>query len=87
MHRRDVTLIDKIALLEKIKNQQPNTSYCQLVQITGVLKSKLHALLSSKRNCEKNRHYATSNRKLSKNESMKVRIRMLNKSSISGSLS
>jgi hypothetical protein len=87
MPRRDATLIDKTALLEKIKNQPPNTSHHQLVQINGVPKSKLHALLGIKRNCEMNGHQAISNRELSKNESMIVRIQRLNKSSIMGSLS
>jgi hypothetical protein len=36
--RRDVTLADKIALLEKIKNQLPATSHQQLAEITGVPK-------------------------------------------------
>jgi hypothetical protein len=40
MLRRDLKLADKIALLEQIKNQQPNTSHPQLAEVTGVLKSK-----------------------------------------------
>jgi hypothetical protein len=39
MSRRDVTLAVKIALHERIKNQPPNTSHHQLVEITGVPKS------------------------------------------------
>jgi hypothetical protein len=38
MPKRDLTLADKIALLEQIKNQPPNTSHYQLVEITGVPK-------------------------------------------------
>jgi hypothetical protein len=37
--KRDVTLTDKTALLEKIKNQPPNTSHRQLVEITVAPKS------------------------------------------------
>jgi plasmid maintenance system antidote protein VapI len=39
MPRRYVTLADKPALLEEIKNQPPNTSDHQLAEITGVPKS------------------------------------------------
>jgi transcriptional regulator with AAA-type ATPase domain len=39
MPRGDVALTDKLALLEKIKNQPPNSSHCQLAEITGVVKS------------------------------------------------
>jgi hypothetical protein len=38
MPRRDVTLTDKTALLEQVKNQLPNISHCQLMEITGVPK-------------------------------------------------
>jgi hypothetical protein len=41
---------------------------------------------SSKRNCEMNGHYATDNRELPKNGSMKVRIQMFKRPSISGSV-
>jgi hypothetical protein len=37
--RRDLTLTDKIALLEQVKNQLPNTSHHQLAEITGVPQS------------------------------------------------
>jgi hypothetical protein len=40
MRRRDVTLTDKIAVLEKIENQLPNTNHCQLAEISGVPKSE-----------------------------------------------
>jgi hypothetical protein len=40
MPRRDVTLAAKIALLEKIENQLPNTNHCQMAEITGVPKSE-----------------------------------------------
>jgi hypothetical protein len=39
MPRRDLTLADKTALLEQIKNQPPDTSHRQLVEIIGVPKS------------------------------------------------
>jgi hypothetical protein len=39
MPRTDVTLADRIALLEKIKNQLPNTSHHQLAEIAGMPKS------------------------------------------------
>jgi DNA-binding IclR family transcriptional regulator len=41
MPRRDLTLADKIALLEQVKNQPPNTGHRQLVEITGVPKSTI----------------------------------------------
>jgi hypothetical protein len=41
MPRRDVTLAEKIALLEKITNEPSNTSHCQLAEITGVSKSAI----------------------------------------------
>jgi hypothetical protein len=44
MPRRDVTLTDKIALLEKIKSQPPNPSHRQLKEITGMPDLQLHAL-------------------------------------------
>jgi hypothetical protein len=39
--RRHLKLADKIALLEEIKNQPPNPSRRQLMQITGVPKSTI----------------------------------------------
>jgi hypothetical protein len=36
MPRIDLTLADKISLLEQIKNQPLNTSHCQLAEITRV---------------------------------------------------
>jgi hypothetical protein len=39
MPRRDITPVDKIALVEKIKSQPPNTSHHQLAEINGVPKS------------------------------------------------
>jgi DNA-binding IclR family transcriptional regulator len=36
-----MTLADKIALLEKLKNQPPNTSDHQLAEISGVPKSTI----------------------------------------------
>jgi DNA-binding IclR family transcriptional regulator len=44
MPRRDLTLADKTALLEQIKNQPPNTSHRQLADITGVPKSTNHQI-------------------------------------------
>jgi hypothetical protein len=44
-------------------------------------------LYSSKRNCEMNGHYAMDKRDLPKNGSVEVRIQMLKRPSISGSLS
>jgi DNA-binding IclR family transcriptional regulator len=44
MSRRDLTLADKIALLEQIKNQLPNTSHHQLAEKTGVPKSTNHQI-------------------------------------------
>jgi hypothetical protein len=38
MPSRNITLTNKIALHEIIKNQMPNTSHCHLGQIIGVLK-------------------------------------------------
>jgi hypothetical protein len=39
MPGRDITtLADKIALTDKIKNKQPNTSHRQMPDINGVLK-------------------------------------------------
>jgi hypothetical protein len=73
---------EKIASLKKIINEPSNTSHCQLAEITGV-----HALHSSKRNCEMNGHYGTNNRKLPKNGSVKVSSQTLKKPSMSGSLS
>jgi hypothetical protein len=45
MPRRDVTLADKIALLEKIKNQPPNTNHRQWAEINGVLKSAIERII------------------------------------------
>jgi hypothetical protein len=36
-----ITLTDKIALLEKLKNQVPNVSHHQLAEISGVPKSTI----------------------------------------------
>jgi hypothetical protein len=41
MPRRYLTLTDKTALLEQIKNRPSNTSHCQPAQITGVPKSTI----------------------------------------------
>ena len=45
MQRNDLTLSNKIALLNKIKNQPPNTSYRRLAEITGVPKSTISRVL------------------------------------------
>jgi hypothetical protein len=45
MPRRDVTLADKIALLEKIKNQPPDTGHRQLAEITGLSKSAIACVM------------------------------------------
>jgi hypothetical protein len=39
--RRDVTLADKIALLERIKHQPHNTCHHQLAEVTGEPKSTI----------------------------------------------
>jgi hypothetical protein len=44
MSSRDVTLADKIALLGRIKNRPPDTSYRQLAEITGVPKEQQEKL-------------------------------------------
>jgi phospholipid N-methyltransferase len=41
MPMKYVTLTDKISLLEKTKNQLPNTSNCQLVEVTPMPKSTI----------------------------------------------
>jgi hypothetical protein len=56
MPSRDVTLTDKTALFEQIKNQSPNISHRQLEKVTGM--PKLQALHSSNSNGEMNGHYA-----------------------------
>jgi hypothetical protein len=45
MPRRDLTLADKTALPEKIKNQPPNTSHRELAKITGVPKSTIACVI------------------------------------------
>ncbi|XP_035212025.1 tigger transposable element-derived protein 6-like [Stegodyphus dumicola] len=45
MPRNDLTLSSKIALLDKIKSQPPNTSYRRLAEITGVPKSTISRVL------------------------------------------
>ena len=45
MPRNDLSLTSKIALLDKIKSQPPNTGYRQLAEITGVPKSTISRLL------------------------------------------
>ena len=45
MPRKDLTLANKIALLEKIKSQPINTSQRRLVEITGVPKTTIVRLL------------------------------------------
>lgn len=46
MPRKDLSLKDKIAILDKIKNQPCNTSHRQLQEIIGVPKSTIGRLLS-----------------------------------------
>jgi hypothetical protein len=41
MCRTDVTLADRIALLERTKNQLPNTIHHQLAEIAGMPKSTI----------------------------------------------
>ena len=45
MPRNDLSLTSKIALLDKIKSQPPNTGYRRLAEITGVPKSTISRLL------------------------------------------
>jgi hypothetical protein len=49
MPRRDVTLADIIALLEKIKNQPPNTNHRQLAEVSGVLKPAIACVTTAVR--------------------------------------
>jgi hypothetical protein len=84
--RRDVTLTDKFALLEKIKNQPPNTSHQQLEEITVVPKSTI-AHVTQQQEKLHDGHYATDNRELPKKGRVKVRNQVLKRLSISGSLS
>jgi hypothetical protein len=42
------TLADRIALLEKIKNQPPNTSYHELAEISGVPKSTIACVIQQR---------------------------------------
>jgi hypothetical protein len=86
MPRRDVTLTDKIVLLEQIKNRNPNTSYCQLAEITAVPKSTIAHVIQPQENCEMNGHCTMDKMELPKNGSMKVRIQLLKRPSISCSL-
>jgi hypothetical protein len=81
MPRRNVTLADKIASLEKIKNQPPDTCHRQLGEITGVLKSSIARAIQQKEKLQCG-HYAMDNRKLPKNGSVKVRMLTLKRSSI-----
>jgi hypothetical protein len=41
MPRRVLTLADEVSLLEKIKNQLPNTCHIRLVEIAGIPKSMI----------------------------------------------
>ncbi|XP_067126959.1 tigger transposable element-derived protein 6-like [Centruroides vittatus] len=45
MPRRDLTLENRIALLEQIKSQPPNTSHRRLAEITGVPKSTIARMI------------------------------------------
>jgi hypothetical protein len=45
---RDIALTDKVALLERIKKQLPDTSHCQLAEITGVLKPTILCVLQQR---------------------------------------
>jgi hypothetical protein len=73
---RYVTFADKTALLEKIKNQLPNTSDHQLAEITGVPKSTTACIIQQQEKL-RDGHYAMDNGELPKNGSVKVRIQML----------
>jgi hypothetical protein len=86
MSRRNLTLTDKIAVLEQIKNQPRNTSHHHLAEITGVPKSTIARIIQQQINCEMNGHYMKDNREFSKSGSMKVRIQMLKRPSVSGSV-
>ncbi|RXG69880.1 Tigger transposable element-derived protein 3 [Armadillidium vulgare] len=48
MARKDLSLAEKIALIEEIQNQPANTSHRQLAQITGVPKSTIGRVLQQK---------------------------------------
>lgn len=48
MARKDLSLAEKIALIEEIENQPANTSHRQLAQITGVPKSTIGRVLQQK---------------------------------------
>jgi hypothetical protein len=77
MPKRDVTLTDKTALLDKIKNQLPSTSQRQLAEITRVPKSTIQ----QQEKLRDDGHYARDNRERPKNGNVKVRIQMLKRPS------
>jgi hypothetical protein len=58
MPRRNITVTDKTAFLEQLENEPPNTSYCQLAEVTRAQNLQLHTLYVSKRNCEMSGCYA-----------------------------
>ncbi|KII71149.1 hypothetical protein RF11_09168 [Thelohanellus kitauei] len=63
MPRNDLTLSSKIALLDKIKIQPLNTSYCRLAEITGVPKSTISRVYDKKVNNVRNWYYKKDNGK------------------------
>lgn len=80
-----LTLADKTDLLEQIKNQPPDTSHRQQAEITGVPKSTERVIQQQ----EKLRSEWTlhlGKQETSQSGSMKVRIQMFKRPSISGSL-
>lgn len=82
----DLTLANRTAILDQIKNQPPNTSHRRLTEITGVPYLQSHPLFSSKSNCERNGHYDRDNRDYLENGSVKERVHPLKRLSFSGSV-
>jgi hypothetical protein len=80
----DLTLANRTAILDQIKNQPPSTSHRWLTEITGVPHLQSHLLFSSKTHCERNGHYERDNREHLENGSVKERIHTLKRLLFSG---
>jgi hypothetical protein len=74
MHRRDITFADRIAWHQSLATGRDNRS-------AETYNCTCHTA------AEMNGHYAIDNRALPKNKSVKVRIQMLKRPPVSGSLS
>jgi hypothetical protein len=82
----DVTIADKIALLNKLQTSRLTSTIANWFRWLECINLQLHELCNSKKNFAINVHHVIGSKKLGMSRNMKVRIKMLKNPKVSGPL-